>query len=107
MQVRRAGSEGLRRRSASQEGAGAVEHEYMPERAYDPSLQTFSAPAPQPVPCTEVASSLEVRPHSWSSQPPSEAFLIHHVAKMCARIQRCPAWGRVAKNCEPVLVGGW
>ena len=62
VQVRRAGSEGLRRRSASQEGAGAVEHEYMPERAYDPSLQTFSAPTPQPVPCTEVASSIEVGP---------------------------------------------
>lgn len=67
MQVRRAGSEGLRRRSASQEGAGAFEHEYMPDRAYDPSLQTFSAPAPKPVPCTDLASGLEVGTQSWSS----------------------------------------
>lgn len=84
MQVRRAGSEGLRRRSASQEGAGAVEHEYMPERAYDPSLQTFSAPAPQPVPCTEVASSIEVRPQSWACEPPGEFCLLYHGAKRCA-----------------------
>jgi len=39
-QVRRAGSEGLRRRSTSLEGGGAAEH--------DPSMQTFTAAMPEP-----------------------------------------------------------
>jgi len=38
--VRRAGSEGLRRRSTSLEGGGPAEH--------DPSMQTFTAAMPEP-----------------------------------------------------------
>ena len=39
----------------------------MAERAYDPSLQTFTAPAPEPVPCTELGSGLQVRTSVSSS----------------------------------------